>query len=390
MPEQRRLVIVQDCETQFDAPLYADLHHNAAFALHVYYTQTKGVTGRLDPELGTIPRWDHLQGIDYPHTHYAARDLLDSRRLAREIVRRDPTHVILSGYSPPSHLLLALLLRRAGISIGLRSDNSLEHSSFRGLKGAVKRVVLPRILALYAAWHPVGGLAETYLHTVSRTQRPVFRFAYATDNAWFAARSAACHPQRSEWREARGWGGSDRVILGVLKWHPREDPLTLVRAFIRLRQGNPKARLVLIGDGPLRDAVHAAVAECADAVYLPGYVPYSDLPCWYGLADLFVHPAPSEPWGVSVNEAMACGLPVIASDGVGAGFDLIQEGVTGMRFPMGSVEALADRLQELTADPDKRKAMGEMARERVSGWDYGHTRQALEQVLAFAAAGGGR
>ena len=53
-------------------------------------------------------------------------------------------------------------------------------------------------------------------------------------------------------------------------------------------------------------------------------MPYSQLPDWYGRADVFVHPAPDEPWGVSVTEALACGVPVIAAEGVGAASEMMQ------------------------------------------------------------------
>lgn len=387
MPMPPLLIIVQDCETQFDAPLYAYLEQQGGLALQVYYTQTlAGATGPVDPEIGQAPRWDHLCDVQYSHVHFPAHDLRGAIALSREIVARRPTHVIVSGYFPPSHLWLALLLRRAGLAIGLRSDNTLEHSRFQGLKGLVKRLVLPRILRRYHTWHPVGSAAELYLEAIARTRRPLFRFPYAPDNDWFARESAPWRAQRSDWRLAQGWGTDDFVVLGVLKWHPREDPLTLVRAFIDLRRAFPAARLVLVGDGPLRDEIESGLMMHREAVHLPGYVSYRDLPCWYGVADVFVHPAHSEPWGVSVNEAMACGLPVIASDGVGARHDLIEVGVTGDVYPVGDVQGLAERLAAWASAPERRAAMGRAARAKVADWGYAGTREAMLDAIDHSRA----
>lgn len=381
------LIIIQDCETQFDAPLYAFLEQRGGLALQVNYTQTRqDSSANQDPELGLAPRWDHLKDVRYPHTHHVARGLSDTLALARVIRQSRPTHVVISGYYPASHLLLALRLKIAGVSIGLRSDNTLEHSRFTGMKGLIKRLVLPGILCLYDTWHPVGSAAEQYLHAIAHCRRRVFRFPYAPDNEWFARESAPWRARRGLERRNLGWGADDFVILGVLKWHPREDPLTLVSAFVAMRRSVPTARLVLVGDGPLRDEVESALSTQREAVHLPGYVPYSDLPRWYGVANVFVHPARSEPWGVSVNEAMACGLPVIASEGVGARHDLIEVGVNGDVYPIGDVQGLAGRLAALASAPERCAAMGQAARAKVAHWDYAATRRSMLDALTYAGA----
>ena len=99
--------------------------------------------------------------------------------------------------------------------------------------------------------------------------------------------------------------------------------------------------MLLVGDGILRKEIEKEIALCQNAVYLPGYVAYSELPKFYGISDLFVHPAVNEPWGVSVNEALACGLPVITSDGVGSRIDLLQENQDGFIFPKQDIKTLA-------------------------------------------------
>lgn len=381
------LIIVQDCETQFDGPLYAYLEQQGGLALRVYYTQTRLDSGAiLDPELGHAPRWDHLKGVRYSHAHQAARGLSDTVALARTIRQLRPSLVVISGYYPAGHLLLAILLKIAGVSIGLRSDNTLEHSRFTGMKGLIKRLVLPGILCLYDTWHPVGSAAEQYLHAIAHCRRPVFRFPYAPDNEWFARESEPWRARRVMERQNLGWGAGDFVVLGVLKWHPREDPLTLVRAFVAMRQTIPTARLVLIGDGTLRDEVQSALSTQREAVHLPGYVPYSDLPRWYGVVNVFVHPARNEPWGVSVNEAMACGLPVIASEGVGSRHDLIDVGVTGDVYPIGDVQGLARRLAALASAPERCVMMGQAARAKVAYWDYAATRRSMLDALAHVDA----
>jgi glycosyltransferase involved in cell wall biosynthesis len=230
----------------------------------------------------------------------------------------------------------------------------------------------------------VGNQALAYLRELSGNDRPSYRFAYAVDNDWFASRSTVERSGRAQWLIDCGWPADAFVVLGIMKWTEREDPLTLVRAFGHLQCHCPRARLVLVGDGPLRGLVQQAIAPIAPLVHCPGFVPYSTLPQWYGYADVFVHPCPDEPWGVSVNEAMACGLPVLAAAGVGAGDELVEPGCNGLRFNNGDDLTLAKQLQQLADHPDHLRAMGTAARQTVASWSYEVSMAQLQQALQGA------
>src|SRR6185295_16395131 len=100
-------------------------------------------------------------------------------------------------------------------------------------------------------------------------------------------------------------------------------------------------------------------------------VPYPDLPALYGAADLFVHPAREERWGVSVAEALACGLPVVASSRVGAAYDLVRPGENGFTYEAGDGDGLAQRIEAaLRLDP---AAVAATSAEILARWDYAAT-----------------
>jgi glycosyltransferase involved in cell wall biosynthesis len=267
-----------------------------------------------------------------------------------------------------------------GQRIGLRSDNTLTHTALRGWRGRLRRVSVGWIQRLFHTWHPVGEQAHAYLRTLSGTERPSYRFAYAVDNDWLAQHAASARRQRSAFLAQNGWPQEAYVVLGIMKWNAREDPLTLVAAFRQLLLELPQARLILIGDGPLRPEVDAACHLLGNAVLCPGYVPYSQLPQWYGRADVFVHPAPDEPWGVSLTEALACGVPVLAAQGVGAAAEVLLSDACGAVFPNGDSERLAAMLLERATSPvDQQAAACGAAAER---WHYRHTIKAFQDCLA--------
>ena len=90
----------------------------------------------------------------------------------------------------------------------------------------------------------------------------------------------------------------------------------------------------------------------------------------YVAADVFALLSRHEPWGVVVNEAAACGLPLVLSDRVGAAYDLLRDGENGFLVPVDDAGAAAEALRKLT-DTSTRARMGARSAEIVRGWGYG-------------------
>lgn len=84
-------------------------------------------------------------------------------------------------------------------------------------------------------------------------------------------------------------------------------------------------------------------------VFFPGFRQIEELPRFYAHAGCFVHPALEEPWGLVINEAMACGLPILSSDNVGAAEELVDNGINGWRFDAENIEQMSQRMSEISA-----------------------------------------
>ena len=101
-------------------------------------------------------------------------------------------------------------------------------------------------------------------------------------------------------------------------------------------------------------------------VCFAGFLPYSKVMDAFAAADIAVLPSESEPWGLVVNEAMNFSLPVVVSDKVGAGYDLISDGLTGFTFASRSLPELTRALWTLLAKPELRRRLGHAALQRVN------------------------
>jgi glycosyltransferase involved in cell wall biosynthesis len=371
-----RLAFVVERPTQFEVPFYRYAAADPENRLRVIYTDPRFGAEVLDPELGRTVSWGFPLLGGYEHSVCPAA----GRRawLDRELRREPLDLVIVNGYTQRPYLLAALAARRAGIPTGLRLDSVL-------WDGPPPRAFAKRWLfafglgKMFDLFFGTGTLTRAYLAFFGIPASRTALFPYAVDVEGFRARSALAPSARAAVRERLGVPADARVLLAVAKLSPREAPWDLLRAFAAA--AHPDRWLVIAGDGPSRAELEAyAGRQGLTRVRFLGYIPYAELPELYAAADLFLHPVQEERWGVSVAEALACGLPVIASSRVGAAHDLLVAGRNGFTYPAGDDAALAARIEEaLRLDP---AAVRAESRAVLARWDYAATWQGL---LAAAA-----
>jgi glycosyltransferase involved in cell wall biosynthesis len=141
-----------------------------------------------------------------------------------------------------------------------------------------------------------------------------------------------------------------RVLLSVARLAPQKGVDVAVRALARVRAVEPRAVLVVLGEGPERPRLEAK------GVFLPGRI--GDVAPWYRRAELLVHPARWEGFGLALLEAMLAAKPVVASR-VSAAPEIVADGETGLLVPPDDEEALANAVLGLLGDRARAAAMGE-------------------------------
>ena len=207
---------------------------------------------------------------------------------------------------------------------------------------------------------------------------------YVVENEWWIAQSASVN--RSAVRQAWEASADDMVVLFCAKLQPWKRPRDLLRAFAEAELS--QAVLVFAGDGPLRAELESAASwlGIAKRVRFLGFVNQTQLPSIYTAADLLVLPSEYDAFGVVVNEAMLCGCPVVASDRVGAGRDLIQNGRTGFVYPCGDQRQLATLLRRLAANDPAPSELGRLARIRMQSWSPRENIEATVKAIESAVS----
>lgn len=381
------LGIVQARPTQFDGPLFRWLTQSGKLELKVYFTANDDKPIAVDPELGIAPGWTENITSGYVSA-FRSKGLGGSLSFLRGILGGKHDLVIVAGYTRWVIVLAALCLRICGRSVGMRSDSVLLGRRLGGMKEGFKRAILRGSFSwLFRTGHPTGTLARAYLIHYGFTDSSLFLFPYNVDGDYLYGQSL-CVTEIEKIRRRYDIAVDAFVVLGVLKFIPREDPITLVRGFRRMAERYPKAVLLLVGDGGLRSTIEELIRENGTRnIKLAGYVPYAELGYYFGLAGVFVHPALGESWGVSVNEALACGCPTVTADTVGAAVDLVVPGQTGFCFRAGDPESLAQRLETIIGDESLRAAMRENARAMSLQWTYQQTEAYLLDAAAYVGCG---
>jgi glycosyltransferase involved in cell wall biosynthesis len=218
--------------------------------------------------------------------------------------------------------------------------------SRKGWKVFLKDLLLSPLMKNAAAWLPLGTLAKKYLISYGAYPERCF-FCPNTPDVDLLKEKSATFSDRQELKEKFSVAPEHRVILYVGRFIKIKRIDLLVKAYAELKKADNNISLVLAGSGPEEESLRKMTAELnLSDVSFPGFIQPENLPELYILADVMALPSDDEPWAVVVNEAMACGTPVIASDRVGASADLVSEGQTGYVFEAGSTDSLCGALKQ--------------------------------------------
>jgi phosphatidylinositol alpha-mannosyltransferase len=240
------------------------------------------------------------------------------------------------------------------------------------------------IVATFHANVPRGSVQSTAYGAMARLLRPVWDRIDRRIAVSEAARKSVCSRMGEGDIEIVPNGAdvdvfasappaalpAGRKLLFVGRLEPRKGFPVALRAFELLAPTYPDLRLVVVGDGPDRGAIEALDATLSSRVHMVGRVSATELPTYHRAAQLFLAPATgSESFGIVLVEAMAAGLPVVASDIPGYR-DVTRDGVEGVLVPPDDPAALATAVARLLDAPALARSLGEAGARRARLFDW--------------------
>jgi 1,2-diacylglycerol 3-alpha-glucosyltransferase len=307
-----------------------------------------------------------------------------ARAMSEALERDRPDALAIVGYVRPESLVALAWGRRHGRPTILLSESHALDRPRVWWKEAIKGQRVQRFSSALVG----GARHRDYLIGLGMPPEQIVLGYNAVDNAWFAHQAASIRRDPS----ARQGLPEAPYFLAVNRFVAEKNLPRLVRAFAAYRQApseRPKWDLVLCGDGPGAGDVESAVQSsgCAHAIHRPGFLQADDLVRWYAFASAFVHASLSEPWGLVVNEASSCGLPLLVSERAGCVDTLVPDppGTTGRRFnPEDEAELAAGLAWLADMSATDRAAMGQRATALVSEWGPDRFAHGTLEALALA------
>jgi len=351
-----RLAVLVTHPVQYFKPVFQALAANEGVELMVFFGCDHGLSPSHDADFGVAFAWDSApsQGFAHRFLSHAPLAALSSVRqglpLARQACRQIRTWgadaVLIFAYSPMFITTSTLLLAARGQRLLLRADGTDRAFRRPAWKSWLKDQLLRRYYRLFAHIFPIGSDSNDHFRRLgvpASRRQPV---PFAVDVGYFQRQLDHWTPQRHELRGALQIPATAEVLLSVGKITPVKGPLLLAKALALLpAERQQQLWLVVVGDGPLRQALAAAVeALLPGRCRFVGFQNQSQLGRFYAIADTLVFPSvQGETWGLVVNEALQFGLRVLASDHPGCGRDLLGADPHQV-FPSGDAQALAQAL----------------------------------------------
>lgn len=378
----KRLAIITSHPIQYYAPWFR--HLSTVFAVRVFYLWDFGVTKTLDQGFQQAIQWDIplLSGYEYefvpnissdPGTHHFWG--LQNPSLLAQVKQYQPDTVLLMNYNHAS--LYRFLWSWTDTPLLFRGD-SHRLIPTTGLKATVRRQIISTIYRRFAACLYVGKANYEYFRFHRVAPERLFFSPHAIDNDRFI--SQAAQNQAIDWKQQLGIPLDHSVILFAGKLEPKKRPLDLLHAFLKANLS--QVALLFVGAGSLEAELKTTAASHPNIYFAP-FQNQSQMPRTYAIADVMVLPSYGawETWGLAVNEAMCLECPVIVSSHVGCAQDLVTPFETGLMFPAGDVQALAECLREAFSDRDRLKTWGKNSRTQITQYCYETATAGLQTAM---------
>lgn len=379
---KKRIAIVASHVIQYHDPFFRLLAQSQELDVEVLFCSRAGAETYRDTEMDTTLQWDLEMLAGYEHRFLrnfgfgeGYTRLINPGIVPALLFGRYDAVIFFLGWGTLSSLAGIAACRMRNIPFFLYGD-----SSHPPRANFLRDAFLRGVFRLASGFLVSGELNAAYYRHYGADSKRFFLLPWAIDNERFARDSVFAAGEREAMRERFGFRSDELVIVFSAKLLPRKDPMTLLRAADAMRN-RERAALLFLGHGELRAELEAFARERKLRVHFAGFVNQRDLPKHYAAGDVFVLPSTYEPRGSVVNEAMACGLPVIVTDRNGSIGDIVREGENAFIYPAGDGRALASQLDKLVEDRALRERMAAKSRELIATWDYARGVRGVEEAI---------
>ena len=352
--------------------------------MKVFYTWGNAVVeNKFDPGFGKKIKWDiplldayqfmFVRNISkQPGSHHFKG--IDNPTLVNDIEDWRADAILIFGWNFKSHLK-AMRYFHNKIPVIFRGDSTLLDRE-KGLKKWMKKRILNWVYSYVDTALYVGKENKKYFEYAGVKESQLVFAPHAIDNNRFCFNAA----DRIQIRSSLRIPSKATVFLFAGKMEPKKNPALLLKAFNGLQ--NENAHLIMAGNGILENTLRKTYSNNHKIHFVP-FQNQTRMPGLYSASDIFVLPSqgPGETWGLSVNEAMACGRAVLVSNKCGCCSDLVINGENGFIFQSRNEIDLAQKMKYLVDNNNKMEAMKVQSISMIKPWCYENICESIEASI---------
>lgn len=374
---KRRLVIVTEIISPYRIPLFNALAEREDLDLHVVFL------AETDPRLR---KWEvykseirfSFQVLPSWRKRIGKYNALLNWGIGRALEQAWPDVILCGGYSYIASWQAQMWARTHKVAFLLWSESNSQDLRRRHPPiEFMKKQFLKRCQGFVVP----GKAAFEYLRAWSVKEEDIFIAPNAVDNELFA--TAAENARQSATAIRRDLDLPDRYFLFVGRFVREKGIFELLSAYANLDERlRADIGLVLVGDGNCRTQLEKSAASVSPGeIKFAGFAQREHLGAYYGLAEMLVLPTFADTWGMVVNEAMACGLPVIVSRAAGCAADLVREKWNGTLVGPRDVPSLERAMRDLAMQPVLCKLMGVHSAQHIREYSPEKWSDAIARVV---------
>jgi len=366
----KRLAIIVTHPIQYYAPLYRQLAARSYLAIKVFFTWHAGREPKHDAGFGQDVAWDIplTQGYEFEMVPNVARRPgsdhffgIRNPELISRVRAWKPDAVHVTGYAYASHLYAMRGFHRLCIPVLFRGDSHLL-DQVPGLRWATKKRFLRTVYQWTKVCLYVGRNNYDYYRRFGVGEEKLFYCPHSIEVARFAQPNSELEARARAWKAELKIPEDKPVLVYAGKFEAKKQPLQLMEAMNSVQDD---VLLLLVGNGILNNAILSFAEQNPDRFKVLPFQNQTMMPLVYRLGDAFVLPsAYGETWGLAINEAIACGRPVIASDRVGCAADLISNTQNGFVFEKNNWPQFRKLLSRLLESAPSAEAL------RQRAWEF--------------------
>jgi len=334
---------------QYHAPLFRRLAESSVLDFVALFGIEATEGGRYDTQFGRQVDFglDLLRGYRWRRVAQASRNpridafwSLRTPSLNTIWEVESPDVLVLHGWRTAMMWQAALgaVFRRTPYLVRAETPILQHATTSRRLHDAARAVCIRPLVRRAAGVLSLGTANDRFYRSLGIAPHLIFRVPYSVDNGAVKHHATLGRQQRSVLRARFAIPEGAFLAITAAKLIPRKRPLDLLHALAQLPE---KTHLLWIGSGELQDPVREEAQRLGltHRVHLPGFCSSPMTWTLLGIADIFLLPSGTEPWGLAINEAVAAGLPTIVSDACGAAEDLVRPDRTGHVVRTGDIGA---------------------------------------------------